>query len=289
MKIFFAVKSACTNLYTLLFITGFLAAGYICLEMQDDYESRIFVLIANQVAGMEKNQPQDSLIKKAVSTTYNLLHNRSVFFKGAVAQGFLDDFIHPLSSDLMTAEGACGSYSSILCRILNTMNIETRFAQMKVNGLYGGHIVIEAKTQHGWAVLDPLYNLVFVNPVGQSASFSEVAANWPWYRQQTPADYDMKYNYAGVRYTNWNKIPVLMPLLKQSLSFCMSAEQLEHLSIRNYFLRKYKVCANILAILLATLSALLLYKFFPYRLQRTQWSALSRVQYNALPGRLVKH
>ena len=76
-------------------------------------------------------------------------------------KGFLDDIIHPVSAVLTTAEGASGSYSTVLCKLLNTMGFITRMAQMKVNGVNGGYIIVEANTSNEWVLVDPKFNLYF--------------------------------------------------------------------------------------------------------------------------------
>lgn len=139
----------------------------------------------------------------------------------------------------MTANGACGSYARVLARILQTAGVKVRFAEMEVNGQSGGHIIIEAKTSAGWVVLDPLYDLYFTTPRGTLASFSEVQKNWSFYKRQTPVHYNPAYRYESVRYTNWNKIPVLLPMVKKILQGVIGKEKTEHLSLRIYFLQPY--------------------------------------------------
>ena len=254
------IKSIFLNLYFLVFINGFLLAFFIFCRVQADYENRLFADVASIVTRGEEQSGQGNLIKTAVKITNRLLQRRSDVFNGQAPGGFLDDMIHPLSADMMTAEGACGSYSAVLCRVLNTMGITTRIAQMKVNGKYGGHIITEAKTANGWVVLDPLYNLYFTRPDGKMAGFSEVSSMWQWYKKQVPADYNPSYNYAGVQYTNWNKIPVVMPAVKMLLAFFIKKEQLETISLRSYFLEKYTVAANVLLLFILPLSVLIVVK-----------------------------
>jgi hypothetical protein len=50
----------------------------------------------------------------------------------------------------------------------------------------------------------------------------------------------MKYNYAGVRYTNWTKIPVIMPAIKKVLDFT-APEFASTFSVRRYVLNVYRV------------------------------------------------
>jgi hypothetical protein len=147
--------------------------------------------------------------------------------------------IHPVTYDLMTTNGACGSYSYILSRLLKELNVPNRIAQMKVDGLYGGHILVEAKTSKGWVVMDGLYDLYFKKADGTLASFNDVQNNWDYYKTQVPANYDFRYNYGGVRYTNWNKIPVLMPAIKSILELSLGKKAAGSFSMRTFFLRKF--------------------------------------------------
>ena len=120
---------------------------------------------------------------------------------------------------------------------------------MKVNGLYGGHILVEAKTAKGWAVLDGSYDLFFRKPDGNLASFADVGKNWDYYKNQVPAGYDNNYRYEGVRYTNWEKIPVLMHLVKNILYLFIGKERTDGLSFRSLFLRKFHVLFLIVGVL----------------------------------------
>jgi len=260
VKLLRGLKSIVCNLHFLLFVNGFLLAGYLFFKMQDDYENRLFNSVAQRVITNSDNSTQELQIQKALSTTYVMLRRRSDIFKNSQTGGILDEYIHPVSADIITAEGACGSYSSILCRVLNAMGYTTRFAQMTVNGINGGHIIAEVKTNFGWVVLDPLYNLYFTKPNGHMASFDEVATDWKHYSQQVPQGYNPQYSYAGVRYTNWNKIPVLMPLAKSFISLFMSKDALDHFSIRSYLLRKYMVCANLLLVFMVPFSIMIIYR-----------------------------
>ena len=139
----------------------------------------------------------------------------------------------------MTTNGACGSYSYILSRLLNELKIPNRIAQMKVNGEYGGHILVEAKTAKGWIVLDGLYDLYFKKLNGELANFKDVQDNWNYFRDQVPANYNHQYRFEGVRYTNWSKIPVVMPAIKGVLTLTVGKEEADYFSLRTFFLRKF--------------------------------------------------
>ena len=122
------VKSLFLSLHFLLFLNGFIIALFIIYRVQDDYENRLFVSVSKNIISQTGNFSQDLQILKAQSTIKNLLNRRTEIFTGGPTGGFLDDIIHPVSADMMTADGACGSYSAILSRVLNTMGFETRFA-----------------------------------------------------------------------------------------------------------------------------------------------------------------
>ncbi|WP_315819865.1 transglutaminase domain-containing protein [Paraflavitalea speifideaquila] len=125
----------------------------------------------------------------------------------------------------MTAQGACGSHAYVLARLLREMNVDVRIPQMTVKGQSAGHIIVEAKASYGWVVLDPLSNVYFRRLNGQLAGFNDVKNNWSYYQQQLPANYNMAYRYEGARYTNWDKIPVVMPLIKNIMYWTMGKEK----------------------------------------------------------------
>jgi hypothetical protein len=246
----------------LLFAGGFLLAGALFFDLQAGYEKRLFASIGSEIKRNTIAASDDSIFKAAVHTTFELLEARSKVFNKETTGGIIDNLIHPVSADMMTADGSCGSYATVLARLLQSMGYETRFAQMRLSDGTIGHIVIEARARHGWAVLDPRYNLFFEQSNGQLASFDEVAANWSAYSRQVPAGYDPDYNYAGVRYTNWDKVPLLLPALHSTLSLFMPKDQLEHFSLRNYFLSKYIVCRNILMLVASFILGMLVPRLF---------------------------
>jgi hypothetical protein len=91
-------------------------------------------------------------------------------------------------------------------------------------------------------VLDPLYDLYFVRPGGGLACFQDVSSNWAWYRQQVSKtyNYNMDYNYTSANYTNWDKIPVIMPAIKGILNVTIGRKAADAVSLRSLFLRKFR-------------------------------------------------
>jgi hypothetical protein len=126
---------------------------------------------------------------------------------------------------------------------------------------WGCHATIEADADGKWIAVDPLCNVVF--PVGAA----EVGRNWDPYKAFTSPGYDMKYNYAGVRYTNCTKIPVIMPAMKTVLDFG-APKFASTFSVRRYVINVYRVYEGGLLSLLFVAAAYLLLRMASVRRRR---------------------
>jgi hypothetical protein len=257
------------NLYFLTFLNGFLLASLIYFKMEASYEKELFHAIHADISSkISSTDSQDSVVAKAMHVCHNLMDTRGDVFKGSDFQGLKSGMIDPTSFDLMTASGACGSYSMVLARVLQGYKFDVRIAQMKSNGSFAAHNIVEARTNHGWVALDPLFDAYFVNPLKQLASFNEIKNNWNYYKSQVPQGYDMNYRYEDVRYSNWSKIPILLPSIKKILDLTLGKEKADTLSLRTYFLRKYNLCFNLFLIIFIvvfsfTIRKLIIAKVFP--------------------------
>jgi len=235
------IRGIAGSLHFLIFLSGILISLLMVSSLQDKYENSFFTALSGKIVRNSQAFPEDSILIRTQDICHSMLVSRPAIFGDRIEPSLIDKYVHPLSTDLIAANGACGSYSLVLGRLLQTMGYRVRVAQMKSGDAYGCHILLEARSSRGWVVLDPLYNLYFVRPDGGLASFEDVSGNWPYYRLQTPKGYDPRYRYEGVRYTNWHKIPVVLPALKMILSYFMNKERLEHFSLRVYFFRKYLI------------------------------------------------
>ena len=228
------------NRYTVFILNGFLLAAGFFLYFEDRYEQKIVDALGATVKNeFSSSINDDSLLLGSLKLTHYLEERRQIIFGEMVMDDPYTKFLQPVSYDLMTARGACGSYSNVLANILTNLDIPVRFAQMKVRGQYGGHIVIEAKANDKWVVLDPSFNLYFVRPDGALASFADVSSNWNYYKAQVPANYKPEYAYEDVRYTNWNKIPIILPAVKSLLDKTIGAAKADEISLRTVFFRKF--------------------------------------------------
>ena len=139
---------------------------------------------------------------------------------------------------------------------------------MKAHGKFAAHNVVEAKTTNGWAVLDPLFDVYFIKPNSGLASFADVQGNWDYYKKQLPSNYDFNYRYEDVRYSNWGKIPLILPAAKKVLDFVLGKEKADAISLRVYFLKMYDFYFMLTLILyipvfILTLRKLIKTKIFP--------------------------
>jgi hypothetical protein len=232
-----------TRFWTGFHVTVCLLMLYLCV--MGSSENQLYQLMVNQVVKPEMSSEQAALA--LLHTTHKLLMDRK-FWADWSTLGIRHRFLRGSDIELMVP-GSCGSHSLVLVKALQMAGFKARFCQMKVGETWGGHIVVEAEVEPGrWAVLGPMWDNSFRRPDGKLASFADVKKDWDFYSTQLPADYNRVYCYADVRYTNWNKIPVLMPVFHWVLALFVSQESLDGLCIRSYFTNIYYTYAIILGI-----------------------------------------
>jgi len=266
---FTILKRAFRNLYFLMFLNGFLIASLFYFRMQSAYENGLFASIKSSIDHqIDTDDTRDSIVVKAMDVCHLLMHNRASTFTGAAMLGPEADFFNGASVDLMTTRGACGSYALVLARLLQEYGYPVRIAQMKAEGIFGDHNLVEVNTGKSWVVLDPTFDLRFIRPDARLASFADVQHNWNYYSTQTPKDYNPVYKYEDVRYTNWTKIPVLFPAIKSIFRISMGRERTDTFSVRTLFLKIYTVYFYItlllsIPVILLTIRKLVKIKVFP--------------------------
>jgi len=263
------LKKLFRNLYFLMFLNGFLLASLFYFKMEATYENGLFASIKGSIDNsLDSDDTQDSILIKAMATCHDLMSNRAPIFEGTRLLGPRSDFFHGTSVDLMTTQGACGSYSQVMAMILKTYNYPVRIAQMKAGGVWAAHNIVEVKTHHGWVVLDPTFNAHWVRPDGQLASFDDIHKDWNYYSRQVPAGYDTQYSFDDVRYSNWTKIPVIMPAMKGVLDLILGKAKADSISMRTWFLQIWTVYFYVflflyIPVFLFTIRRLIRTKIFP--------------------------
>src|ERR1700753_1909666 len=198
-------KRVVRSLPFLMFINGFVLASILYFLVQSTYENGLFASVKSDIESrIDANDTQDSIVVKAMGITHDLMFNRaSTFNHNARDLGPEEGIFHSASVDLMTTKGYCGSYSEVLARVLCDFHYPCRIAQMKAGNVWAAHNLVEVNTGNHWVLLDPTYNLYFIRPDHQIASYSDIQNNWKYYSQQVPEGYNMAYHYEDVRYTNW--------------------------------------------------------------------------------------
>ena len=231
------------NLHFLMFLNGFLLASIFYFLIQSRYERGLFAAIKTDIeTRIDADDTHDSVVVKAMHACHDLMIARApVFGPESTDLGPAGTIFHSPQVDLMTTKGACGAYSEVLARIITTFHYPVRIAQMKAGGVWAAHNVVEAYTGTHWVLLDPTFDLVFVQPNHQLASFNDVHENWNYYAKQVPPGYDPKYRYEDVRYTNWSKFPVIAPVLKKLLTTLSGDEYADGISIRVLFIETWKI------------------------------------------------
>lgn len=199
------------------FSTGVLVAS-LFLWTEARYEDRVFDGIVRQYA------PSGSDTERAIAlneAAHEILDRPSV--RG-------DDFVLRerlgRSLSFLVDARACGGYSLVLARLLQHAGVESRIAHMRCDDVWGCHIVVEARTEDGWIALDPLFGHHFVAADSSPASAAEVGAQWAYFREQVPAEYNPEYDYGSLRYTNWSRLPGVRSVLS------LVIEDTDTLSIR---------------------------------------------------------
>lgn len=250
------------NLKIFYFLNGLAIGILFYFYSEDSYEHQLFKGLASNIIvdlPTDISSKNDSILVRSVRMIHHLEKNRESVFNDVRFHGFKAEYLQPVTFDLMTGKGACGSNAYVLGRLLMEFDFPIRFAQMKVNGIYGGHIVLESFVNNKWVVLDALYDLSFVNHSSQRASFEEVKNNWSYYKSQLPANYNQTYNYEDVQYTNWNKIPIIMPMIKKVMQFFYSSEEVNGMSLRVFVLRKFHFLFRVSLVLFLLLHTIRIY------------------------------
>ena len=238
--------------------------------MQSHVEYRVFEFVKESIASqLDADDNKDSVAVKAMHFCHHLMSFEGHSYAPAADLG-LPGFFHSTTIDLLTARGACGSYSEVLGRMIASYDYPVRIGQMKARGASAAHTVLEVWTESSWIVLDPTYDLYFIRPDHRIASFEDVERNWPLYATQVPEGYNKEYQYEGVRYTNWSKIPILMPFCKMLLDISIGQARADKICLRSHFLSPYRTLYHVLLYIYISLLALQCVRLYRKRFLRSK-------------------
>ncbi len=232
-------------LFALWALLGFSVSQAFNFYWLAQYEDELFEALVVKAPGEAESNDAYALriaqrVHELVTPGFQVFHHKDSELKPKAL------FRSP-AFDLLDARGACGSFSAVLARALLKAGFPVRIGQMtclRASGelVPGCHMVVEAQVDGRWAVFDAMYDLHFRTPDGQLAGFQAVSADWPYFQTQVAADYPVRwYNYHAVRYTNWDKIPYVMPAAKAALRWLGMGERVDTMSLRVYVLEKFRL------------------------------------------------
>jgi hypothetical protein len=242
----------------LAFFHGVTVTIILVLFINASYEDKLYDQLLHAIT--EPDMDGKEQVIALLHATHRILKPRQEIFAGQDFINIRDNLFRSADVQLIDARGNCGSYTHVLGRLLQRAGYNIRIAQMKCKNTWGCHILLEVNLDGKWAVLDALYDVLFNKPDGSLAGFRDVKDNWHYYKKQLPQNYDFSYAYEDVRYANWEKIPVIMPAIKEGLRMVMRND-VEVLSLRPYVLNVYKTYGVIAVIFYTILVAVSAFMF----------------------------
>lgn len=212
--------------------------GMVALFTMDRVEQREFDDLVKQARGDAPAVESESDVLSIMSTVNSRL--KGVHLPVQSSSGDATEVSIRSSHDhLQSPTGACASYSHVLAKALMTAGYEVRKVGLGKNGNLAIHHVIEARVGQSWALLDAFYNQAFLAKNGHLADAGAVQADWPWFRQQVPQDYDLRFDYSTYYYTNWSRIPVVGWLVNSSPKLQALLHQ-HRVSVRFWFFNTFR-------------------------------------------------
>lgn len=218
---------------------GFLFAVCLFLAMMSMHEDAIYDQIVDNV--LVSDMSEADAVVRLTNATHELLASNHQLIALSSKRSFRERYFASADVQLLAPKGHCGSYAHVLARLLQRAGFSVRLAQMDCsNNERSCHIFVEALVDGRYVALDGMYNLALRRRDGQLASSADIRKEWTYYRSQLPSDYPLYFDYYSIRYTNWEKIPFVMPAVKSALNWVMGSRA-DTLSLRPYFLNVYKV------------------------------------------------
>ena len=136
-----------------------------------EYEDQVFGEIARDA--LKRGDDREPVL--------SLLHAAHELVEPRYAVSRMKPYANPLDSlfraplyDLVDGRGACGSYATVLARLLQVSDIQFRMVQLNCKNAPGCHMFVEAEASGDWVLLDAMYDLSFRTSEGKLAGVKEV-------------------------------------------------------------------------------------------------------------------
>ena len=179
---------------------------YILIEWQ--HENNLYRNIGHAVRIHAADVDDTTVVKEAMTSINDIMQSRHELFRGTEQYSWKQSVFQSADIDLMYGSGACGGYSKVVARTLQLQGFDVRIGQLKTLKFgYGGHIIIEyySEVLKKWVFVDPLFKLIIRQENGDWVSVKEVAKHYNLYRDQFPEEFNQRFQFNDVRYTNWDK------------------------------------------------------------------------------------
>jgi hypothetical protein len=197
-------------------------------------------LVDRVVAGARASNPHEEGSEDDVTSIMSYVHRLLQPRLDSIAQveDFVPGWLRSTDAQLQQPSGHCGSFVHVCARALQRAGYSVRIGQMLVGKTWGGHIVVLVSVGGREVVLDPKYDLAFRGPDRRLLTWPEVQRAWDSLSDQRPPEYDPRYRYEGMRYTNWRGLPVEL-----------LGNWAREISVRTYLLNLYWVWFWLLCVL----------------------------------------
>ncbi|NDA63374.1 MAG: hypothetical protein EBX50_15240 [Chitinophagia bacterium] len=242
------------------FLHGLILAFGVSTYLDYRYEKELYESMAQRFKDPQGNNRKT--FENLVQGTFDIQ------FYLAKKIALTEDEISPIflfrsgDKQLLDGIGACGNYSHVLAELCQAAGFESRIVQLMRNYQFGSHIIVEAKVDGRWAAADALYKIIYYNQDSSLASLEQVQAQG-LNLTQIPKGYPYSSDYSNYRYTNWQKIPFLMPMLRRFLVAIKGDAWVSTLCLRSYFLNFHQfnlVVFSIMYVILMVITVLIALK-----------------------------
>lgn len=205
-------------------------------------EEEILNYLADHVRSISPSKDPESIIETALTASNYLEERHSEIFHDKPFQSFKVKLMSTSFAAFNYGGGDCGSYTLFLARLLKNMGYKVKIVQLKVNGVWGGHITLGIENGNKLLLVDPLFNCSFRDSSNHLSDIHTVASNWGYYSKNLPKEYKSEYDYqSGWRYTNWDKFGFISRGIYNTGVFIFGKSRMDNLSVHYYYLGLSKI------------------------------------------------
>lgn len=232
-----------TRLYHLVtsrFNVALAVAGWF-LWMSADHEERLYEVFADSCTSPTMTDLEK--VQSLMRCVHRVIRDRQPFFSNDPRhklRSSYDTIFRSGDLELTQTDQGCGTHAAIFVEASRVMGLPARLVQLRKDGRTV-HIFSEVLLDGKWVVADATFQQMFRNPQGKFVGARDIVGNWSAYKDQAAPGYPTdEFDYEEVRYTNWDKVPVVLPAVKGILNLILGTEQADQISVRTYVLNRYQ-------------------------------------------------